>query len=93
MDRKAFITTTVGGVAAVAATSASMAAAATPGPAQIDSNRNLRFMKKIVDALIEDLNDDAHDYGGHRANAVSNLQNASAELQQAINYLQAHSGY
>jgi hypothetical protein len=92
MDRKAFISTTVGGVAAAAAASSTMAAAAAPTQADIDdlSNRNIEFMRKIVGALVDDLNSDQHDYGGHRANAVAKLQQADSELQQAEAYVKAH---
>jgi hypothetical protein len=90
MDRKVFLTTTVGGVAAVAATSVA-AAAPAPGQAQIDalSNHNLQFMMTIISAIVNDLRADAYDYGGHKKAAAASLQTANTELQQAINYVQS----
>jgi len=97
MDRKKFI----GGATLVdltsiasasGATASTAAAAAAPTEAQLDalSNRNLQLMITIIQAVMDDLNQDAKDYGGHRSTAVARLWDAKSQLQQAIDYVRTH---
>ena len=88
MDRKVFL---------AAATAAGLGASAlsSPGKAadtRLDamSNRNLTFMMTIIQATIDDLNQDQPDYGGHRVQAINLLQQAKSQLQQALEFFKAH---
>ena len=90
MDRKGFL----GAAAAAglgAAALSSPAIAASPD-ARLDamSNRNLSYMMTIIQATIDDLNQDQPDYGGHRVQAISLLQQAKAQLQAGLDYFKAH---
>jgi hypothetical protein len=92
MDRKGFLTAAAVGAVGAAALGA-VATAAEPAPdARLDamSNRNISFMMTILQATIDDLNQDQRDYGGHRAQAVQLLQQAKAQLEQALDYFRAH---
>lgn len=86
MERKTFLTT-VAATAAAAVPIAASAATYTEADFDAASNRNITFMLKIVQATIDDLNGDARDYGGYRAQAVTNLQTAYANLQQALKHV------
>ena len=95
---------TLGMAAIVAATSAAASAQSNPynynpnynysNPYQYrqQSLINVGKIARGVQGGINHLNRDSRDYGGHRVNAISNLQNAENELQQAAAYAQAH-GY
>jgi len=90
MDRKGFISTAaVAGLAAAAAASPAKGATADT---RLDamSNRNINYMASILQATIDDLNQDQHDYGGHRAQAVTLLSQAKAQLEAAIDYFRSH---
>jgi hypothetical protein len=92
MDRKGFLgAAAVGGLGA-AALGTVTSAAEPPPDARLDamSNRNISFMMTILQATIDDLNQDQHDYGGHRAQAVQLLQQAKAQLEQGLDYFKAH---
>ena len=89
MDRKGFL-----GAAAAAGLGA--AALSSPAKASNDprldamSNRNMAYMMNIIQATIDDLNQDQHDYGGHRAQAVTLLQQAKAQLEAGLDFFKAH---
>jgi hypothetical protein len=88
MDRKGFL-----GVAAAAGLgAAALSSPANAADARLDamSNRNISYMMTILQATIDDLNQDQHDYGGHRANAVQLLQQAKAQLEAGLDYFKAH---
>lgn len=64
-----------------------------PGPAmrgQGASNYNIRREKQRLERIIDALNKDDRDYGGHKANAMKLLQQARVELQAAVDYEAAH---
>ncbi len=48
------------------------------------SRHDIRSAEKRLERLIASLQRDQRDYGGHRANAVSLLQQADQQLQAAI---------
>lgn len=54
------------------------------------SNANLAYAKEHVDTAIDRLNGDAHDYGGHRVAAISDLNAANSDLVAALNYDRTH---
>ena len=88
------------GMAAIVASTCAMASAQTPynyqNPNQYNYRTNsLADVGRIgngVSHLINRLNRDTRDYGGHRAAAVGNLQNAQNELGAAAQFAEAH-GY
>jgi hypothetical protein len=87
MQRKAFLARAAGAAAVIGA------ASALPAQARVDeaSDRNMRFMTKILSAVIDDLNQDAHDYGGYRVKAIGNLQTAVANINAGLQYEETHS--
>ncbi|MBV8667801.1 MAG: hypothetical protein JOZ28_01180 [Candidatus Eremiobacteraeota bacterium] len=88
MDRKGFLGATVAAGFGAAALSSPASAADT----RLDtlSNRNISYMMIIIQATIDNLNQDEHDYGGHRATAVNLLQQAKAQLEAGLDYFKAH---
>jgi len=54
------------------------------------SARNIISAKKRLEVVIDQLNRDQRDYGGHRAAAVNLLQQGRAQLQAAIDYDSTH---
>jgi hypothetical protein len=75
MDRKQALTS-----AAIAALTAAPASVLAQMRDRRESNENLRDVQRRVDALIDELSRDAHDYGGHRVNAINALQRARNEI-------------
>lgn len=47
------------------------------------SNSNLARVRHSIERMIDQLQRDNHDYGGHRVAAITDLQRARAELEQA----------
>ncbi len=56
------------------------------------SNRNIRAVRTRLERVIDSLQRDRHDYGGHRELALDALQKARAELLAAEQYEQSHPG-
>jgi len=56
------------------------------------SARNLIWVRHRLEALIDQMQRDRHDYGGHRVAAIADLQQARAQLDEAIEYDRAHPG-
>jgi len=87
MKRKAFLGT------AAAATATIGTLSAIPAQAKDEaSDRNLRFMARIVSTVIDDLYGDNNDYGGYKKRAIENLRAAVANLNTAVSYDQTHNG-
>lgn len=67
-------------------------ALSVPADARTDcaSNANLAQVHRRLDGAIDQLQHDQRDYGGHRVDAINDLQNARAQLvaaeQWAVNY-------
>jgi hypothetical protein len=80
MERRTFLGA-VAGTAAVAGLIPSTSHAET---LQTMSNRNIAYMMKVVQATVDDLNQDASDYGGYRVKAIQNLQDAHTNLGLAL---------
>ncbi len=63
-----------------------------PAQARTDcaSNANLAHVHRRLDGAIDQLQHDQRDYGGHRVDAINDLQNARAQLVEAerwaVNY-------
>jgi hypothetical protein len=87
MKRNAFLGTAAGAAVTIGALSAVPAQAKDQA-----SDRNLRFMAKIVSTVVDDLYGDSNDYGGYKKNAIANLKDAVANLNAAVTYDQTHSG-
>lgn len=56
------------------------------------SARNIMSVKRHLEALIDQLQRDQHDYNGYREKAIDHLQAARADLQAAINFDAGHPG-
>jgi hypothetical protein len=91
MNFKAIIATAVV-AAAIGAMGAGIANAQVYERSQYGSNRNLWNVDAQVRGLIGQLNHDDRDYGGHRVNAVNDLQAARNEIVAAEQFARQH-GY
>ena len=56
------------------------------------SSANIGAVRSRLDALVDQLQRDNHDYGGHRVAAIADMQQAQAQLTQALRYDRAHPG-
>lgn len=70
------------------ATAASAQTIQPPSIAQIrgdqGSDRNLRVVRHRLEGMIDQLQRDQRDYGGHRVKAIADLQAARAEIVSAL---------
>ncbi|HET9095275.1 MAG TPA: hypothetical protein VFN37_01325 [Candidatus Baltobacteraceae bacterium] len=57
------------------------------------SASNIAGVRTRLDNLIGQLQRDNRDYGGHRAAAVGDMQQAQAQLTAALQYDRAHPGH
>ena len=91
MERKRFLATAAGVGAVLATASAAIAApvpsanaTATPNHqwqrGEFRSNHNIREVRKHLERVIDELQHDQHDYGGHRVKALDLLDQARQEL-------------
>jgi hypothetical protein len=88
MERKRFLAAATGVGAALAAVSAALGApvaAPTMAPSRWmrgegRSNHNVRMVRKHLEHVIDELQHDQHDYGGHRVKALDLLNQARQEL-------------
>ena len=60
------------------------------GNGQVVSDQNLQFVNGNIEAAIDRLSGDRHDYGGHRATAIDDLQQARGDIQSALAYDRSH---
>ncbi|MBC5800774.1 MAG: hypothetical protein GIX03_05495 [Candidatus Eremiobacteraeota bacterium] len=51
---------------------------------QGSSNASIEYAQRAVERIIDNLQRDASDYGGHRLTAIADLRTAQSDLQQAI---------
>ncbi|GAC1356815.1 MAG: hypothetical protein NVSMB31_17350 [Vulcanimicrobiaceae bacterium] len=56
------------------------------------SRHNIASVRRHEEKLIDQLQRDRHDYGGHRVQAIELMQQARAQLLLAEQYDQAHPG-
>ncbi len=54
------------------------------------SDRNLRVEMRRLEQVIDMLNRDQRDYGGHRVQAIQDLQQARQQLEDALEYDRTH---
>jgi len=54
------------------------------------SDRNIRTEMRRLEQVIDALQRDRHDYGGHREQAVDLLQRARQQLDEALEYDRSH---
>jgi len=57
---------------------------------QNHSNRNITRIRKHLERVIDELQHDQHDYGGHRETALDLLQQARAQMLSAEDYESKH---
>ncbi len=89
MTRKGFLATAAGIAATLAASKAALAQ--TPPPrGEVGSVRNIQFVRHRLEALIDQLQNDRRDYGGYRVRAIAALQQARADLDQALQWDATH---
>ena len=73
-----------------AAGTAMVSQAQAQGMRMQGSDQNLRVERRRLEGIIDQLQRDRHDYGGHRVRAIADLQQARAELDTALDYDQGH---
>ncbi|MBV8073848.1 MAG: hypothetical protein JO140_00360 [Candidatus Eremiobacteraeota bacterium] len=82
------------GVAATTVAQAQTVPIVTPQPAWMrgegGSARNLVHVRRRLEALIDQMQHDQHDYGGYRVQAIQALQQARADIVQALQYDATH---
>lgn len=54
------------------------------------SDQNLRREIRRLEGVIDALQRDRHDYGGHRVTAIADLQQAREQLEQGLQYDNGH---
>ena len=68
-------------------------AAFTPGAqarGEWGSAANLYGVRDRLGSLVGQLQRDNHDYGGHRVDAINDMQQAQSQLTQALQYDNSH---
>ncbi|HLX01416.1 MAG TPA: hypothetical protein VKS80_04785 [Trinickia sp.] len=91
MERRNFLATAAGIGAALAAASTALGAAMptpVPGSTPLSGSRrnakrsdaNIRRVRRRLERVIDELQHDQHDYGGHRQRALDLLNQARQEL-------------
>jgi hypothetical protein len=80
--------------AAMAAGAVTIGASATPASAepQCQSNQNVWQVHRRIDGMIDQLQHDDRDYGGHRVAAIRDLSNARQQLVAAEQFAVRHDG-
>ncbi len=98
ITRKDFLATAAGVAATLAASKGALAATITtqPAPAQppsrgeLGSARNVKRVRAALERLIDQLQHDQHDFGGYRVKAIAAMQQARADLDQALQWDATH---
>ena len=57
------------------------------------SAANLYAVRSHLGSLIGQLERDSHDYGGHRVDAINDMQQATSQITQALQYDSSHPGH
>jgi hypothetical protein len=63
-----------------------------PTRSERGSAQNLMHARRRLEGIVDQLQRDRHDYGGHRVAAIGDLQQAREQLDEAIEYDRAHPG-
>ena len=74
------------GVAALAAMIASTGRASALDASTTNSDQNLRYTRAYIERALDMLSHDQSDYGGHRVQAINDLQTAKADLTSALQF-------
>jgi hypothetical protein len=74
------------GLAAVAAMIASTGRASALDASSTNSDQNLRYTRAYLEHALDALSHDQTDYGGHRVQAISDLQTARTDLTAALKF-------
>ena len=94
MTRKDFLAAAAGAAATLAASKMASAQTypTTPPPprGEVGSARNIAYVRRRLEALIDQLQKDQHDFGGYRVRAIAALQQARADLDQALQWDATH---
>jgi hypothetical protein len=90
MERKTFIAAAAGVAGAVGAARAAAADDIAPERFDQHSDRNIVLMSRLVGLVVEDLQQDAHDYGGFRVKAIQSLEQARDQLHSALLFEEKH---
>ena len=57
------------------------------------SASNIAAVRNRLDGLVDQLQRDNRDYGGHRVAAINDMQQAQAQLTAALQYDRTHPGH
>ena len=91
MTRKGFLAAATGVVTTLAAWTAALAQSPPPpGRGEIGSARNLKYVREKLHDLIAQLYGDRRDYGGYRVKAIGAMEQARADLDQALQWDATH---
>jgi hypothetical protein len=93
MTRKDFLTAAAGVAATLAASKVALAQtppSQPPSRGEGASARNLQHVRRKLEGLIDQLQHDQRDYGGYRVKAIAALQQARADLDQALQWDATH---
>ncbi len=91
ITRKGFLATAAGVAATLAASKVALAATTTaPTKGEIGSALNIRHVREALEGLIDQLQRDQHDFGGYRVKANGAMQQARANLDQALQWDATH---
>ena len=96
MNRKEFLVTAAGVAATLAASTAALAQTTTTPPTQqkprgeVGSAKNMKKVRYMLERAIDELQHDRHDYGGYRVKAIAALQQARADIEQALQWDATH---
>ena len=91
MTRKGFLAAAAGVVTTLAAWAAAQAQTPpTPPRGEIGSARHLKYVREKLHDLIGQLYGDRRDYGGYRVKAIAAMEQARADLDQALQWDATH---
>lgn len=96
MRRKDFLAAAASVAATLVASKAALAQTQPTSPAQhptrgeVGSARNIKHVRQRLGSLIEQLQHDQRDYGGYRVKAIAAMQQARADLDQALQWDATH---
>lgn len=98
ITRKDFLATAAGMAATLAASKVALAATTTTTPSttqppsrgELGSARNVRRVRAALERLIDQLQQDQYDFGGYRVRAIAAMQQARANLDQALQWDATH---
>lgn len=95
MTRKDFLATAAAIAATLTASKVALAQTQTPpthppSRGEVGSARNLQHVRRRLEELIDQLQHDQHDFGGYRVKAIAAMQQARANLDQALQWDATH---